>query len=74
MSRHDVEAARVEREPADRLCRVDDRHHAVLGGRGRDRVEVGDLAGRHLHGAERDHVHVRTDLAGQLARRDEADA
>ena len=35
-------------------------------GRGCDGVEIGDLARRHLHGAERDHVHVRPDLARQL--------
>ena len=73
MRSDDVEPARVEWQPADRLRRVDDGHRAVLGGGGRDRVEVGDLAGRHLHGAERDDVDVRPDLACELGRRDEAD-
>ena len=73
VSRHDVEAARIDREPADCLCGVDDGHRPVLGRHVGDRVEIRHLAGRHLHGAEHDHVHVGTDLTGKLARRNEAD-
>ena len=62
-----VEAARVERQPADCLSGVDDRHRAVLGGRSCDRVEIRDLSRRHLHGTERDNVDVRPDLSSQFA-------
>ena len=64
MSRHDVEAARIDWEPPNCLSGIDDCHRAVLGRPVCDRVEIRHLAGRHLHGAERDHVHVGTDLTG----------
>ncbi len=66
MGGDDIKTARVEWEPADRLRRVHDGHHPVLVRRPRDRVEVGDLACRHLNRAERDDIHVGADLAGQL--------
>ena len=58
VARHDddVEAVPVEREPAAGLGCVDERQRAVGLGRRGDRGEVGHLAGRHLHGAERDDV------------------
>ena len=74
----DVEARGVDRQPAARLRGVDERERAVLRrGRG-DRVEVGHLAGRHLHRAERDDVRSRSrsrsasSAAGRGARRPRA--
>ena len=67
----DVEAPGVERQPARGLGRVDHRHRAVLGGRGGDRVEVGDLAGRHLHRARGHDVRARVDRSGDLVGRHE---
>ena len=54
-----AEARRVDRQPAAGLRRVEQRPRAVVLGGGDDRVEVGDLAGAHLHGAERDDVGAR---------------
>jgi hypothetical protein len=45
----------------------------VLAGSRGDPVEVGDLSGRHLHGAERDDVDVLSDRAGELGGGNEAD-
>ncbi len=66
-----VEARRIEGKPAGGLRRVDDGQHAVLLRGRRDGAQVGDLARRHLHRAERDDVHVRADRVGELVRCDE---
>ena len=57
--------ASIGSQPTRLRC-VDDRHRVVLDGRSCDGVEIRDLARRHLHGTERDNVHVRPDLPRQL--------
>ena len=70
----EVEAVGLERQPARGLRRVDHREHVVGLGRGEDRVEVGDLARGHLHGAEGDGVGVRSrSTSASCAGRDRGD-
>ena len=68
-----VEAARLERQPADRLRRIHDRQHVVIGRSRGDRVEVRDLARGHLHRAEGDDVDVSVDLSSEFGGGHESD-